>query len=270
MAETTGTVTYPLGPDTRESLGGTLVLSVVLHGLLFISAFVYTMVGPRLGKGWGQSWATGSAIHVNAVASLPSVPLPEPMQTTPSTVATDNPGLYKNEPKPEPVTKTPETKIPKFKEEAKPERTVRVNTRIQKEPLAAPENAVPFGVGGKPSMTYAQLANSAGDGGLSFGEGNFGERYSWYVSAVRNRISSNWLMTTVSPNIQTAPRIYLDFDILRDGTITNVQIIQSSEIPEVDRSALRAVLASNPLGPLPPEYAGNKVSVHFYFDFHRR
>jgi len=119
-------------------------------------------------------------------------------------------------------------------------------------------------------MTYAQLANSAGDGGLSFGEGNFGERYSWYVSAVRNRISSNWLMTTVSPNIQTAPRIYLDFDILRDGTITNVQIIQSSEIPEVDRSALRAVLASNPLGPLPPEYAGNKVSVHFYFDFHRR
>jgi TonB family protein len=49
-----------------------------------------------------------------------------------------------------------------------------------------------------------------------------------------------------------------------------VRVTQSSGIPEVDRSALRAVLASNPLGPLPPDYAGGKVTVEFYFDFRRR
>jgi hypothetical protein len=29
-------------------------------------------------------------------------------------------------------------------------------------------------------------------------------------------------------------------------------------------------LASNPVGPLPPGYSGDKVSVEFYFDFRRR
>jgi protein TonB len=112
--------------------------------------------------------------------------------------------------------------------------------------------------------------NSAGEGGLDFGDGNFGGRYGWYVAAVRNRVSSNWLLSVISPNILTAPRVYLNFDILHDGTVTNVRITQSSGIPEVDRSALRAVLASNPLGPLPPDYAGSKVTVEFYFDFRRR
>ena len=118
-------------------------------------------------------------------------------------------------------------------------------------------------------MSYNQFVNSAGDGGLSFGEGNFGDRYSWYVSAVRNRISSNWLLSTISPSILTAPRVYLTFDISRDGTVTDVRINQSSGRPEIDRSALRAVLASNPLGPLPPDYSGDKVTVEFYFDFRR-
>ena len=90
------------------------------------------------------------------------------------------------------------------------------------------------------------------------------------MAAVRNRISNNWLLSVISPNILSAPRVYLNFDILRDGTITNVRVTESSGIPEVDRSALRAVLASNPLGPLPADYAGNKVTVEFYFDFHRR
>jgi len=61
----------------------------------------------------------------------------------------------------------------------------------------------------------------------------------------------------------------MTFTILRDGNVTDVEITQSSGMPEVDRSALRAVLASSPLPPLPPDYAGNKVKVNLYFDFHR-
>ncbi len=119
-------------------------------------------------------------------------------------------------------------------------------------------------------MSSSPMVNAAGEGGLNFGEGNFGERYGWYVSAVRSRISGNWLVSTISPNILTASRVYLSFDILRDGTVTNVRVTQSSGIPEIDRSALRAVLASNPLGALPPNYSGSKVSVDFYFDFRRK
>ncbi len=106
-------------------------------------------------------------------------------------------------------------------------------------------------------------------GWMSFGEGNFGERYGPYIEAVKNRISSNWLLTLISSNILSAPRVYVQFVILREGTISNVQISQSSGVPEVDRAALRAVLASNPVALLPPDYSGDKVSVKFYFDFHR-
>jgi len=119
-------------------------------------------------------------------------------------------------------------------------------------------------------MSTGQFTNSAGEGELNVATGGFGERYGWYVAAVRNRISTNWLLSTISPNILTAPRVYLTFDIRRDGSIENVQITQSSGIPEVDRSAMRAVLASNPLGPLPSDFSGSTVSVNFYFDFRRR
>lgn len=265
-----GAATFPLLLDRRESLRGTLLLSVSLHGLLFVVALGYTTLGPRFGGGWGRSWGTGGATRVNAVSSLPGVPLPAPMLATRSTVATENAGLYQTEPQTKPEEVAPELEIPKFQQEVKPEKAVRVNKRIQKEVLETPANAIPFGLGGKPSMAYSQFVNSAGEGGLGFGEGNFGERFGWYVAAVRGRISSNWLLSTVSTNILTAPRVYLNFDILRDGTITNVQITQSSGVPEVDRSALRAVLASNPLGPLPADYGGNRVSVEFYFDFRRR
>lgn len=264
-----GAATLSPFPGRRDTLSGTLLFSIFLHGSLFCAAFVYTHLRLRLGGGWGNDWGS-SAMHVSAVSSLPGVPLPAPMLATINTVATQNPGVNQSEPPPPPQPTPNTVEIPKFQQEVRPEKVTRVNKRIQKQIVEPPMNAVPFGEGGRPSMTTGQFANAAGQGELNIGNGNFGERYGWYVNAVRNRISSNWLLSTISPNILTAPRVYLTFDISRDGPIVNVQITQSSGIPEVDRSALRAVLASNPLGPLPPDYPGSKVTVDFYFDFHRR
>ncbi len=264
------TATLSLFFDRRESLRGTVLVSLSLHVLLFIAAAGYTAVGARIGGGWGGRWGSGGATRVGAVASLPGVPLPSPMQPTRGTLATQNPGLYQTEVKAELEPPPAREEIPKFDKSVAPEKAIRVAKRLQKDVPPPPENAVPFGLGGQPTVTYTQFANAGGEGGLSFGDGGFGERYGWYVAAVRNRISANWLLATISPNIVTAPRVYVNFQIERDGTVDNVRIQQSSGIPEIDRSALRAVLASNPLGPLPRDYAGNRVSVEFYFDFHRR
>jgi periplasmic protein TonB len=264
-----GATPYNFVPDRRDTLRGTLLVSVALHILLLISAIVYGLLKIHWGGGWGQNWGGGGAVRVSVVTSLPGVPLPTPQLATQNTLATQNPGLYKEEPKPKPVPQPEAKEIPKFKDAIAQEKPIRVNKRIQPQEVT-PENAVPFGLGGKPSMNYSQFNNAAGEGGLQFGQGNFGDRFGWYVDGVRNRISGNWLLSTISPNLLTAPRVYVRFDVLSDGTITNVEITQSSGIPEVDRSALRAVLASNPLGPLPPGYSGGKVSVDFYFDFRRR
>jgi TonB family protein len=256
--------------DRRERLGGTLAASALLHVLLFLLLVGYASLGPSFGGGWGKNWGGGGSTRIGAVAALPGVPLPAPMLTSHNTLASDNPGLHQTElqPKAEPEPKA--VQIPKFKESVKPEKAERINTHIQKEKPVYAENAVPYGLGGQPSMSYTQIVSGAGEGGLSFGEGgDFGERYGWYVASVRNRISGNWLLSTISPSILTAPRLYMTFTILRDGTVTNVEITQSSGLPEVDRSALRAVLASNPLPALPSEYAGNRVKVNLYFDFRR-
>lgn len=256
--------------DHRESLRGALLASIIFHVLLALSAVIYAIWGGRIGKGWGQSLSSGSAVHVNAVASLPGVPLPTPKITTPNTVAVENPGLFKNEPMPKPPPSMLEQKIPKFKEAVKPPKEkIRANPRIQKEQIQPPPNAIPYGEGGNPTMSYSSVQTSAGEAGIGIGQEDFGERYGWYVAAVRNRVSSNWLLSTISPNILNAPRVFVDFDINRDGSITNAHVTQSSGIPEVDRSALRAVLASSPLAPLPADYSGNKVSVEFYFDLKR-
>jgi protein TonB len=256
--------------DHRESIRGTLVLSIALHCSLVVVALVYTVVAPRLGGGWARGWGAGKSVRLGAVASLPGVPLPAPMLAARSTLAVENPGLYKTKPEPK-VEPPPEAQpIPKFKDSVKTERARNINKRIQDQQWVPPENAVPFGEGGQPAITRGQFASAAGEGGSSFGEGGFDDRFGWYVSAVRNRISTNWLLSTVSPSIVTAPRVFITFDIRRDGTVTNVEVSRSSGVPEVDRSALRAVLASNPLGPLPSDYPGSKVSVEFFFDFRRR
>lgn len=258
--------TIALDLGQREKLGGKLLLSIFLHGSLFLFAVGYASFGFRSNSGWGKDY-TGQSVRVNAVSSLPGVPLPSALIATPNTLATQNPGLYKTEPTPPPPKAAAE--IPKFQNAVKPKPVVRVNKRIQKETIQPPPNAVPFGEGGPPAMNSYLISNSAGEGGMNFSQADFGDRYGWYVTAMRNRISGNWLLSTISPNILSAPRLYVQFDVLRDGTITNVQVTQSSGVPEVDRSALRAVLASNPLGALPNDFSGGKLSVNFYFDFRR-
>jgi protein TonB len=259
-----------LSDQRREHLRGALLLSLILHGALFVAAVTYTLIGFHF-VGGGPSWGAADATHVGAVSSLPGIPLPAPLVTSRSTVATQNTGIHQTEPQPKEAPAPEAQAIPKFKDAVKPEKLERPNKRINKTEEAPAPNAVPYGESGLPQMSYTQMVTSAGSGGVALGAGNaFGQRYAYYVAAMRARISANWLLSMVSPGIVSAPRVYLTFQIARDGTINDVQITQSSGIPEVDRSALRAVLASNPLPPLPSDYSGGSVGVQFYFDFHRQ
>jgi TonB family protein len=118
-------------------------------------------------------------------------------------------------------------------------------------------------------MTYGQFSTGAGEAGIGFGDAGFGDRYSTYVNAITRAISNNWLKSMVDTRIQKAPRVYVTFDIEHDGTISNFGVQQSSGIPSLDRSAERAVRASNPLPQLPADYRGGKVNVVFYFEYSR-
>jgi protein TonB len=48
-----------------------------------------------------------------------------------------------------------------------------------------------------------------------------------------------------------------------------VQVEQSSGVPSLDISAVRALGRIDTFGPLPGDYAGNKISVEYWFDYKR-
>jgi protein TonB len=258
-----------------ESLKGPLVWSLLAHGLLFASLAISTLLSHR-GEGWGGPG--GGAVSVRLVGGLAGVPLPRPETVTTSRVVDETKGLYKAEPVPKPPPPPPDAKeIPEFTKD-KPQRIVSRPSRVLENDATPPPNAVPYGQGGTPTVPYSEFnlgSGGATSAGMGFtgsgggGGGDFGSRFSWYVDAVRSRVSSNWLQSTIEPSLRFAPRAVVTFDILRNGTITNVQILRSSGNASVDNSALRAIQGSNPVQALPNEYSGNKVSVEFWFDFKR-
>lgn len=242
--------------------------SVTLHALLFTSLAVSTLLSHR-GDMWGGPG--GSSVTVGLVGSLPGVNLPRPEAVTTSRVVDTSKGLYKSEPKPKEV-ETDAQKIPEFTKEKAPHYVTRPS-KILEDKTPPPANAVPYGGGGSPALPYSQFTmNGATQGGMGFtgpGGGDFTGRFPTYVDGVRNRISSNWLQSTVDPSIRWAPRAQFTFQILRDGTVTNVQMMQSSGNRSVDNSALRAILSSSPMSALPSSYSGSSVSVEFWFEFRR-
>jgi TonB family protein len=148
------------------------------------------------------------------------------------------------------------------------------NCRVKKNRRPAPEeetNQVAFGEGGPVSGPYGAFSAAGAKGGFGFtgGGGDFGTLYAWYVQTVQQKVSENWLKYEVDPGITTAQRVYITFDVARDGHPFNVQVEQSSGVPSLDISAVRAIQRIDTFGPLPPDYSGSKVSVEFWFDYKR-
>jgi protein TonB len=86
---------------------------------------------------------------------------------------------------------------------------------------------------------------------------------------LRRKVSDNWLKYEVDPRISDARRVYIYFEVNRSGQPTNIRVEQSSGIPSLDQSAVRALQRIDTFGPLPAGYSGNYVAVEFWFDYRR-
>jgi periplasmic protein TonB len=196
--------------------------------------------------------------------------LPANHAETTNVLATESKGLAKSQPtvqekEPEAIP-IPDTNT---KTKIKP---APVKSATQRKPAPAPpeSNQIPYGEGGPVSGPYTMTAGGAKGGfGFTGNGGDFGSRYAWYVQAVQRKVSESWLKYEVDPGITEANRVYLTFDIARDGHPSNVQIEQPSNVPSLNQSAVRALQRIDTFGPLPPDYSGSKVSVEFWFDYKR-
>jgi protein TonB len=153
----------------------------------------------------------------------------------------------------------------------KPSKKAVTPTKEKPREVAEEDNRIPFGQGGPVSGPYGVFTSGGAKGGFGFtgNGGDFGTRYAWYVDAVRRKVSDNWLKYEIDPNISAAQRVYIYFEINRSGSPQNIRVEQSSGVPSLDQSAVRALQRIDTFGPLPNDYAGNRVSVEFWFDYRR-
>jgi protein TonB len=59
------------------------------------------------------------------------------------------------------------------------------------------------------------------------------------------------------------------FDLLRNGSIRDVRILQSSGNRALDYSAQRAIYEASPFPQLPPQYERNEARIEFWFQLKR-
>jgi protein TonB len=251
--------------DERESLRAPFLGSVGLHGALLAAMFVSTWIAQR-GEPFGDPNPTGGSIGVGVVTSIP----------IPNRAVARNPVANDTEsqvpvapPKPVEKVKAPPpdpkaVRIQDLKSKAAAQQAAR--QRYQTEPPKP--NQVTSSTG--PAVGSPIYSSVPGSGGVGVGQGtSLGTRFGAYGALIRQRIAEKWRTGDVDPRLRTAPVVVVVFDILRDGSVRNVSLMQRSGNPTLDYSAQRAVLEAAPFPPLPAGFERDSARVEINFELKR-
>src|ERR1700751_2030669 len=253
----------------HDRWGRALAWSAGGHVGITVALLVYTAFVTR---GSGDTWGSGGGGEAIGATLVSTVPLPANPAQTQNVLANESKGITQSQPKIQ--EKEPDAiEIQGKNKKIKPKK--KEITESKSNPQKAPEpeeNQVAFGEGGPVSGPYGSFsaAGAKGGFGITGGGGDFGMKYAWYVRVIQQKVSENWMKYEVDPRITSAQRVYITFDVARDGHPMNVQIEQSSGVPSLDVSAVRALQRIDTFGALPPDYPGSKISVEYWFDYSKK
>ena len=248
--------------DQKEPLGGPFLRSVGLHA--GIVALVLGWSHFQLGR--VERWGDPKSLGGGAVSITPvSIPLPA-REGVVNHVANDTESQVPAPPKPEPkpAIKQPEPDAIAIKgrnQKQKPEARPPAPQKYTNVPQ--PKENQLYSRAGQ-ALTSPLYAQAPGGGGVGSGsQSPFGARFGWYEQLLRERVARNWRSQDLDARIRN--RVAVTFDIMRDGTIGNVHVTTSSGNFQLDQSAQRAILQSNPLPALPREFERDVASIEFWF-----
>ena len=215
---------------------GAVALSVLLHGGISALAIWAALHQPAIQVPktimirFAQAQPAAAPVEsVSQPAAPPAAPALEPVVKPAPPPPT--PAVVAAKPAAKPVEASPFGKSPK------------------KETAAPPVAAAPAPAVGAPATTSTQPE-------VAIEGANF--PYTLYIDRMKTLIGSRWFRPA---NATTT----VQFTIDRDGTIRDAKTEVSSGNGTFDRAALRAVLESSPLPPLPFGYSGTYLVVHLTF-----
>jgi TonB family protein len=247
--------------DEREPLAGSIFFSIFLHVGVVVFVVGYGLYAKRMQAPFGEPNASaGMAV---AVTPVDSIPIPK-KEGPPNPLANDSQSVV---PLPlqrqETVEKLPNLNAIALPDKTKPKKQEREERRKQNYAQQTKPNQIPSRT--PQAAVNPMYSMNTGSNGVGIGPNSpLGQRFGWYAETVRKIIARNWMTNGLQAN-QSAQAI-ISFTIMRDGSIRDVRIEQSSGNPAIDNSAWRAVLNSNPLPALPPQYNESTAPAEFTFD----
>lgn len=237
----------------RSPLGLGVSLALLLHAAVaggFLASALGRPVRFVAPRAVSVRLMPAGALQGGAAVTVPERTAPEPEPQKPK--------IEKNvEPPPPPSSRA--VLLPAKKKEPEPPVPA---PRAADAKKTEPAKAAPAGAGRGSSAGPTINASGAGVGigGARLDQADF--QYAYYIERMIIAVGVNWFKPAQVVPVEPVVR----FRVERDGTVTDPEIEVSSGLPFVDRAALRAVMSSSPLPPLPPEYAGSSLGVHLIFE----
>lgn len=248
--------------DAHDPMGKSFTGSLVAHGLV-IGLVMTTGLFKFSKDHFGDPKPSSGSVGIDIVQTIP---IPQ-RQAPKNPLANDSTSVVPQEPAPV-----------KYQKEVKkePEKAIEIPDKTTKPKKLSPEKQVrdvykppePY----KSNQVFSntpQAANSPmfgmkGAGGIDLGPASvFGDRYAWYANLVRDKLAEHWNQAGLHSSPGQICKV--SFTVQRSGSVTNVHISQQSGDYLLDTSAQRAVLDSNPMPSLPPDFPRNEATVEFSF-----
>jgi periplasmic protein TonB len=265
-----------------QRIKGPMMAAALLHLGAAIALIAWSVwFTTQHGNQWGGAVSASGAVQATLVSNAPSIPIPSPQTPTDNVLATETPSpapappAAETQPQtpppdaipiPEKVTPPkPAQKPQPLPAQAKPAPKVETQARTKPLPIPRPENRATFGEAAPANIPRA-TTNTAGAGPVSV-MGDFGSRFGWYVDVIKRKAGQNWYRAEVDPRTPVGTRVFVTFDIARDGSPSHVRIEKSSGSASLDSSALRAIQRVDTFGPLPGGYNQSSLNVEYYFEF---
>lgn len=203
--------------------------------------------GPETG---GMTAIADRAVQALAPPDAPARIQPPLAMKVPEMVEPER--MVKPMPKPPPVPPKPVQK---------PDTASRTRTPVTGPEIKSGAAKVPTGGAAIP---FGGLASGGGGaGGMTIDVKNF--CCPEYLSLMVQRIREQW-----NPKQGAGGQAVVKFTIRRDGTLTNVELTQSSGQALLDLESRRAVHnADGRLPPLPREFTEPQLTIHLTFDYQR-
>jgi TonB family protein len=249
----------------RKPFTGALALHIAVIGGLAVYTF---LLGHR--EAFGDPNAGGAAVGISVTKSIP---LPHTGPENP--VAHDTQSQVPQEPAKQEKAKR-EPPPPKNAVELKSRTAKQLRAKVQPQPqphhFKSFDELDPNKIKSQqaPAVSNPLFSEMAGAGRVGTGANTtLGSRFGAYSELIQERVTQHWRTGDVDASIRTAPQVVVNFEILRNGGIGAVRIVQQSGIASLDFSVRRAILEASPFPPLPQGFERNSATVEFVFELKR-